>query len=626
MDPQFLEFYNRELQYIREMGGEFAQEFPKIAGRLGLDSFECSDPYVERLLEGFAFLSARVQLKLDAEFPRFTQHLLEIVYPHYLQPTPSMVIAQFAPDLAEGSLAKGYVVPRHTSLRSVLGKGDQTACEYRTAHETTLWPLELAQAEYFNRDTANISLPPRYQKARAGIRLQLETTAGLKFSELAIDDLVLHLRGGGRRALQLYEQLFADAQAVLLRPADGSWIEARPGSSIRRVGFDESQSLMPPVPESFEGYRLLQEYFAFPQRYLFFQLTGLAAAAKRCGDKTLEIVILFERSDPGLENAVDAGDFALHCTPAINLFPRRADRIHVNDKEDEFHVVPDRTRPMDLEVFRIMAVTGYSEDGSDPLPFRAFYSMSDPESGTADPQTAFYTLRRMPRVLSSKQKRSGPRSSYIGSEVFLSIVDGRHAPFSYDLSQLDVMILATNRDLPLSMPVGKSNTDFTLEIGAPVKAVRCVAGPTEPLPSHDFVSGSHIWRLINHLSLNYLSLVNSDARQGAAALRELLRLYADVYEADQRKQVDGVRSVESRAITRRLVGEGPMTFGRGLEVTLTCDEGAFEGSGAFLLGAVLSEFFSKYVSINSFTETILRTTERGEVKRWPTILGKKPLI
>jgi len=163
MDPRLLQYYGRELQYIRELGGEFACEYPKIAGRLGLETFECADPYVERLLEGFAFLAARVHLKLDAEFPRFTQHMLEMIYPHYLAPTPSFLNVELQPNLGESSLAQGYRVARGTDLRSVLGRGDQTACEYRTAHDVTLWPLEITHAEYtgYVNDLGDVQLPAR---------------------------------------------------------------------------------------------------------------------------------------------------------------------------------------------------------------------------------------------------------------------------------------------------------------------------------------------------------------------------------------------------------------------------------------------------------------------------------
>ena len=194
MDPWLLRYYGRELQYVRELGAEFARDFPKIAGRLGLDTFECSDPYVERLLEGFAFLSARVHLRIDSEFPRFTQHLLEIVYPHYLAPTPSMAVVQMRPNLAEGTLAQGYRVPRGTALRSLLGRGEKTPCEYRTSQDLTLWPLELIHAEYtgYVGDIGDVRLPAR---ARGAIRLKLRTTAGLTFADLGLADLPLFIRG-----------------------------------------------------------------------------------------------------------------------------------------------------------------------------------------------------------------------------------------------------------------------------------------------------------------------------------------------------------------------------------------------------------------------------------------------
>ncbi len=187
MDKQFLKYYNRELKFIQESGGEFARQHDKIAGRLGLDGFKCTDPYVERLLEGFAFLAARVQMKIDAEFPRFTQYLLQMVYPHYLTPLPSMVVARFEPDMAEGALADGFVVPRGSVLRSLPGKDDQTACEYRTAQDVTLWPLELAGAEYLPTSGAVAALEIDDLKgATAAISLRLRTTADLTFDKLAL--------------------------------------------------------------------------------------------------------------------------------------------------------------------------------------------------------------------------------------------------------------------------------------------------------------------------------------------------------------------------------------------------------------------------------------------------------
>lgn len=627
MDPLLLKYYNRELQYIREMGGEFAREFPKIAGRLGLDGFDCADPYVERLLEGFGFLAARVQLKIDARYPDLTQHLLEIIYPHYLTPLPSMAVVQFQPVLADDGLRDGFPIPRHTSVRSILGKGDQTPCEYRTAHDVTLWPLEITEAEYFtNMGVVSAAKLPENSRPKAGLRLRMKATAGLSLQDIKLDSLTIFLHGPDEQPMRLYEQLIGNTIAVVARPPGrpAPWNQVLDASSLRQVGFADNEALLAHDSRSFSGYRLLQEYFAFPERYLFVEFTDLQDAFSRCEDAEIELIAIFDRLDQELENKVSAGNLALFCTPAINLFPKRADRIHLSDRSSEYHVVPDRTRPLDFEVFQVTDVIGHGTSSEDEQEFLPFYACND-LSHYSD-HMAFFTLRRERRVLSSRQKRRGPRSSYIGSETYISLVDAREAPYSSDLKQLSVQTLCTNRDLPLQMPVGRGRTDFTLDISAPVEAVRCVAGPTRPQPSQAHAHGEVAWRLINHLSLNYLSLIDSDDRQGAAALREMLSLYGNLAEAGVKKQIEGVKSVRAEQVTRRIPVPGPIAFGRGLEITLELDEAAFEGTGVFLLGSIMEQFFARYVSINSFTETRIRTVERGEVMRWPVRTGQHHLL
>jgi len=623
MNPRFLRYYSQELQHLREMGGEFARDYPKIAGRLGLEGFDCADPYVERLLEGFSFLTARVQMKLDAEFPRFTQHLSELVYPHFLAPTPSMAVVQLNPDLSNPSLKQGYVVPRGTAMRSVLGKGDTTACEYRTGHELTLWPVELVEAKFFTHSGVQAASGGGMQlpaAVKAGIRLRLRTSGGLPFCELPMDSLALNLRGGDELPVRIYEKILAGVEGVLVQASTAEdrapvehWHVLLPKSAVRPLGFEEEQALLPSGKRTFQGYRLLQEYFAFPQRFLFVELAGLRAALARCAQDELEIVILLNRGDAQLEQMLDQSNFALHCTPVVNLFQRRADRIDVSGGQLEYHVLVDRTRPMDYEVYQVEEVTGYGTGPDAEQAFRAFYTAKD--IGSLHQEHAFYQIRREQRTISQRQRRIGPRSSYVGSEMFISIVDAAEAPYRSDLRQLGLTVSCTNRDLPLAMPLGVGRTDFTLDSGAPLVSVRCVAGPSQPHPS--FAEGSVAWRLLNHLSLNYLSLVDADPQQGATALREMLSLYCQAGDLNAQRQIEGVRSITSSAITRRMPSPGPITFGRGLQVTLTLDDAAFEGTGAFLLGAVLSQFFAQYVSINSFTETVVRTLARGEIMRWP---------
>ncbi|WP_426209072.1 type VI secretion system baseplate subunit TssF [Massilia sp. TWP1-3-3] len=619
MNPRFLRYYSQELQHLREVGGEFAQDFPKIAGRLGLDSFECADPYVERLLEGFSFMAARVQMKIDGEFPRFTQHLSELVYPHLLAPTPSMAVVQLQPDLSNPALQTGFVVPRGSSMRSVLGKGDNTACEYRTAHELTLWPIELVDAKFFtyggSQAGLNVQLP---DIVKAGIRLRLRSS-GAPFNALPLERLCLHLRGADDMPARIYEKLLGSVEGVLVTPPGrpAAWHRLLPKTALRPLGFAESDALLPSGKRTFQGYRLLQEYFAFPQRFQFVEIGSLQQALRQCDGNEVEITILLNRADAQLEKTLDAANFALHCTPVANLFQRRADRINVTGEQLEYHVLVDRTRPMDYEVFQIESVTGYGSGAASEQSFQPFYAAKD--IGTLNQDQAFFQLRREKRVISQRQRRDGPRSSYIGSEAFIAIVDAREAPYRSDLRQLGLALWCTNRDLPLSMPLGTGKTDFILDAGAPVTALRCVAGPSQPHPS--FAEGSVAWRLLNHLSLNYLSLLDTDAAQGAVALREMLALYCHPADLNAQRQVEGVRSIASKAITRRLPSPGPITVGRGIQITVTLDDAAFEGTGAFMLGGVLSEFFAQYVSINSFTQTVVRTLERGEIMRWPAKVG-----
>jgi type VI secretion system protein ImpG len=460
--------------------------------------------------------------------------------------------------------------------------------------------------------------------ARAGIRIRLETRADMTFSNLDLDALTFFIRGAEDFPMKIYEQIFAHSRHVMIQPTEKpfSWQHVMPPENIGQVGFLNEEALLPVTARSFRGYRLLHEYFAFPQRFLFFRINGLRRYIKQCRTSLIDLVILLDQKDAKLEGRISAGNFALHCAPAVNLFPKRADIIHLSDKFTEFHVVPNRTCPMDYEVYQVTKVTGYGVRSDDRQLFAPFYSASDTVDNNS--RGAYFTVNRSPRMMSSREKQKGRRSSYGGSEVFLSIVDAAAAPYRSDLRQLSVETLCTNRDLPIQMGVGRGKTDFSLDIASPVKSVRCLVGPTAPRPSR--AEGETSWRIINHLNLNYLSLVESQDHKGSAAVRDLFRLYCDTQNVHSKKQIEGLLGVSSRPIMRRISEQGQIAFIRGLEVTLEFDEPAFEGTGVFLLGAVMSVFFSKYVSINSFTETVIKSRDRGEIMRWPVNLGTRHTI
>ena len=624
MDPRLLRHYNQELLHLREMGAEFAQQFPKIAARLRMDGLEVSDPHVERLLEGVAFLTARIQLKLDAEYPRFTQRLLEILYPHFLAPVPSMLIARVEPEMADGALATGVTIARGSQLRSAAGRASATECRFRSAHDITLWPIEISSAEYFSH-AAHLPLAakPEWRKFSGGVRLTLRTTGGQDFSQLGLDDLRLHCSAADDVAYRLHELICGNALGVFVISGKGAG--ARHGTldadAIEPVGFEEAHALLPQSQRGFEGYRLLQEYFAFAQRFLFFDVCGLGEVLRQLGGQELELVILFSRGDTALLQAVDAQSLALNCVPTINLFEHRCDRIHVTRETSDLHVVPDRVRPLDFEVHELRSVSGYGVGLDSERQFLPLYAAFHTEEHGHE---AYFVSQREPRLLSTTQRRDGPRSSYIGSEVYLSIVDQREAPFADDLQQLAVSAICSNRDLPLLMPVGVGDTDLSLDQSAAVAAVRVIKGPSRPLSAQR--EAKVAWQLINQLSLNHLSLNDTDAEQGAAALRGLLRLYTHEADAALHRQIDGLRKVSTQAVVRRLPMAGPIAFGRGVQITLEVDELAFQGSSAFLFGCVLERFFARHVSMNGFTETRVRSQTRGDILIGRPRCGSRPIL
>jgi len=294
--------------------------------------------------------------------------------------------------------------------------------------------------------------------------------------------------------------------------------------------------------------------------------------------------------------------------------------------------VPDRNRPLDFEIYQIASVTGFGETPDQERQFLPFYQARDTDLETS----SFYTVHRVPRLFSDRERLTNRRSSYAGTDVFISIVDGDMTPTPTDLRQLGIRAWCTNRHLPIQMAKGIGRTDFTTDLSGPINAIRVLQGPTLPrgslvLAGQDperpqVASGRFSWRLISHLSLNYLSLLDSSPEMGAQALRDLLKLYADPNDRQTLKQIDGIRNVRYQPIIRRVEMPGPITFARGLEITLVFDEAAFEGQGVFVLGAVLEQFFAKYVSLNSFTETVITTQQRKEIMRWPAQMGRRQIL
>jgi type VI secretion system protein ImpG len=631
MDAIFLDHFDRELAYLREMGSEFASRYPRLAGRLGLDEFQCSDPFVERLLEGFAFMSARIHRRLDAEFPQVTRALIDAVFPHYARPIPSAGIFQLNPAHDEGSLVEGFVVPKGSRLHAEPAIGQQTGCRFDTVNDVHLWPIRVVNFGFVSREArAPFELPRTFHQPeiRGALHLVLETTAVVPWNVIKLDRLRLHFRGGDI-AHRIYEVLLARTRHVSAcgcatgnRPAVQDWNTLNPGQ-LQSVGFEEQASLMPGESRVFSGYRLLQDYFVLPEKYLFLDIVGLQSVITKIDGNQLHLVFGFDQTSGKQFDRVSTEHVALHCVPAVNLFQRRSDRIHLNHTQHEHHLVCDRSRPLDYEIWSIERMAAHQAAASQETPCLPLYA---PPSSRADTLSApiYYATERRARVL-SEPNHLGDRTGYKGTEIFVSLTGSQSTLPIRELQQLSTLVYCTNRDLPLLIPPMGWRTAFRFEAAAPIANVICLNGPTPPRPPLVGDDGDTAWRLISHLTPNYLTLTDSE-RGGAAMLREMLQLYCRPDDQAASRRIQGLLQIVQTPIVRRITNERPLTFARGLELELLCDEEAFEGGGAFLLGAVLEQFFARFVSLNSFVETHLVSRSRGSIHRWQARSGTTPLL
>lgn len=597
-------YYEKELTFIRHMAREFAEKYPGVAQRLMLEPDRCQDPHVERIIESFAFLAARIHLKLDDEFPQITEALLQVLYPHYLAPVPSMSIAQFTLDPDQGKISTGYPIDRHRRL--FWHARADVMCSFRTCYPVTLWPLEVRSA----RIEAPGPIDRHGRPAPAALVLRLATQADATFTELELTSLRFFLSGEGHLVHKLYEALIGHCSGLSLRNPASETDVVRLPPAVSEVGFGKDEGLLPYSTRSHLGYRLIQEYFSFPAKFLFFDVTGLEHLRTGGFDREAELVFLLDQV-PRVDQRLEPDTFRLGCTPIVNLFQRTADTIRLDHAHTEYRVTPDARQQHSLEVYSVDQVVG-QRAGHDDTVFHPFYSFKHSFDGRRP--TAFWHATR----------RQSGRKDVAGTDVFLTLVDRDFRATTSDSEYLLVDVTCTNRDWP-GRPDVPTPTDLSLEGAAPVKRVACLMKPSAamwPPMRHETQ-----WGLISHLSLNYLSPVEGDQDGSPEALREILRLYDFSDSAAIQQQIDGVVAVRNRQVMRRIRLGGASGFARGVEATLEFDESRYAGAGVFLFSSVLEKFLALCVSVNSFSELIAISRQRGgEVNRWPPRSGYQPLL
>jgi type VI secretion system protein ImpG len=651
MNREFLDLYNRELELLKEQAADFAEEYPGIAGRLGGLIGDRMDPMVQGLMEGTAFLATRVQLKLKHEFPEFTNNLIEQLVPHYLAPTPSALLARVLPTYGDPALREGRKIKRGSYLDATYVQRERgVSCRYRLTGDIELWPFELTAAEYFAApaplQAMGLDVP---RDVLAGLKLTLTCRSAANPQDEASDaevlaqpalqlaacratNLPVYFLGDEADAVALYEQCFANCCGIYFRTLDnfGDPVKFQiPVSSLVQIGLDEADALLPHDGRVFHGFDLLRELFMFPRKFLGFRLTHLSGVMQRLRAKTVDIVLAFNAPKAQLAAAVKPERLALFTAPAVNLFEKTTGRIEVKPHSHEYHVVPDRSRYLDFEPHRVLDVFAHYPGVRDKLRVPPLYSAAPDGSGFE--RNLFYTIRRLSRRPTVEEKKYGVTSDYTGTDMFLSLVEPAGLGEGASVAELSLRTLCSNRHLTEHLPVGEGGADFRLLDDTTLKIV-CAAGPTPPREpvvaylrsrTETADTGTIAWRLINMLSLNHLGLVEHGAGKDGEALKEILSMFADMADSATERRIRGIRSLDSRPIVRRVRRRTGVGAARGIEVTVTLDEKAFEGSGIFLLGAILDRFFAEYAAMNSYTETVIRSTERGEVMRWPARMGSR---
>ena len=640
------------------MGKEFAAQYPKIASRLALDTTDIPDPYVERLLEGVSFLTARTQLKLDAEYPRFVQRILEVVYPDFINQKPAAAIVNLEPT-SQYNADVINLLERGKILRSLPIDEFKVSCPFSVTKTTEILPLRIEKAKYTDSigylpNTLPALKQSSSKKVQSALRLDFSLSVLGACSEMLPDELSIFLGTELSKSSSLLFLLASECVGVVCHSYENpkQWFYPLPTTPEHR-GFREDEALSFNLDKSVSAFRIMQEYSRLPEKFLFISQKNIKQAVQQAEKKGhlpkvpehLEDIIndkgvnkkiityrkryfslsfLFSNKIPELTELIGVDDFSVNAVPVINLFRKKSSRFPVNIQDQEHHVVIDRTQPLNYEVYAIEQVKGFDTNNLQTVVFSPMYKAPDiglfPEAQT---QHAYFSARRADRVPSENSAKNGFRSSYLGSEVFLSLANNQNYAFNSNVQHLSVDAWCTSRDLPLIMP-RDGESDFLIEGFLPVKSIKLISKLTRP---QEAVSEDRtLWSFLNQLSLNYLSLLNTDKEDAPVALKELLTVFVFSESDLLKKQIESITRVETSIINKVVRHYGVAAPIRGINIIVTLDEAQLGGVHPFLFGSVLNHYFRRLVSINSFVQLRIDTLQQGHIATWPSEIGERMII
>ncbi|PSU34137.1 type VI secretion system baseplate subunit TssF [Photobacterium lutimaris] len=609
MSDEILKYYNRELAYIRHMGAEFSKRYPKVAGRLRLGDEQVEDPHVSRLIESFALLTAQTRRSLDDSFPELTEALLGQLYPDYHAPIPSMTIIKMT---TQNLSDNGFLLPRGSAVESRVN-GFKT-CRFTTCYDTQLWPVEVSSALFEN---APYQAPrANFQKTAQSV---LKLTLSGEFDNIALRELGIHrlrfcLNGQPQLTYRLYQLLFRSAVGIAISPRDGTgschYLQSR---HIGAVGFDEAQEAVPYQKNMFSGYRLLVEHFLFPEKFLFIDLQDIEPSWLG-NSHEVDIFIYFDNGDDFLPKQLTADNILLGCTPIVNLFQQDLEPIALKPAYDEYVLVPRYDDADISEVIRVQSVEAFDHHNNS-FQLAPFYGAKH-GSHLVDNEM-YWTVRR-------EQTDWAGGHDEPGCDTYLAVVDPDAKGIEVEEHEqwlVTVKALCSNRNLPVRLPYGGGQPAMSVVKRTDVlKEVRCLLAPTAPIRPQ--LQASTRWQFVKHLTLNHFS-----GDDGLATLKDVLTLY-DFEQTPQTKVlIESLIKLTVTPASARVVQNGRVGFCHGSDIELEITGDEMLDTSLFFFGCILSQFFSQYTAINSFTRLSLKLRGQSQfLHHWPAMAGGKPLL
>jgi type VI secretion system protein ImpG len=595
------DFYQQELVALRDEASGFAHDFPEQARALGIHRGRSQDPQIELLMQSFAYLTGRLRYQIEVDQADLPNALLADLYPHLEAPLPCMLIAE-----CEAQPDGIAIIERGRSVQASVGndQGGTFTCGFQTCYETPLWPLQVSDIAIVAPDEY-----PELAKSderRSAIKVRLLKQGRSLLPRMNLRRLRFYLSPEAGPAQRLHHLLGVHLRGLALMETDNEGsrkVRQLPPDSLRWLGFEEYEAVLPPLAQAHPAFRILQEYFAFPEKFLFFEIDALEFSVDAQAFELLFLLDVPPDPDQRLEPAL----LRTNCVPLINLYHQRLDPLRLDHSRYEYRLTGDATRHANCEIYRIEGLHAV-RTGAAPRTLAPYFSMDAFQH--LESQDYFYFTRR----------ELSQRPGIGGTELYVSFLDER---FELTDPADDVIAgnaLCTNRRMPERLRVGDR---LQIEGAAPVEAVRVLSKPT----AHQTppMTGARPWLLASQLALNHLSL--SGGPHALAALKSILRMHVGSASTLGHRAIDGIRALESRPLVRWHGEMGRRGYVHGFEIDLTLDHTRFEEESAALFASVLRHFFVLFAAVNTVVQVRLRMPDvKGVVKEWPPLPGNRVLL